>query len=93
MSWARMLLLGNLGQQLDIDDVEADVARLRARLHSQATTDQSQDQAILTMRREITELKVLVAELARVLSAGGQLPPQTLERMVHALEAPARHAE
>ncbi len=30
MSWARMLLLGNVGQQMDIEDVEADVRRLRA---------------------------------------------------------------
>ncbi len=37
MSWVRMLLLGDVGQQLDIDDVENDVVRLRARLSSQHT--------------------------------------------------------
>ena len=41
MSWVRMLLLGNIGQQLDIDDIEYDVARLRERLSSQHTTDRS----------------------------------------------------
>jgi hypothetical protein len=53
MSWVRMLLLGNVGQQLDINDVEDDVVRLRARLSSQHTTDRSQDEALLTLRREL----------------------------------------
>lgn len=39
MSWARMLLLGNFGQQLDIDNIEADVARLRGRLTRQQEAD------------------------------------------------------
>lgn len=85
-----MLLLGNVGQQFDIDDVEGDVARLRSRLADHAATNQSQDQALASLQQELAEVKVIVAELARALVAGGTLPQETVERIVRALEAPAR---
>ena len=88
MSWPRLLLLGDVGQQLDIDDIEGDVARLRGRLARQAAADESQDEALRTLRREVTELKLVVAELARLLVAGGTVPPEAVDRVVRALAAP-----
>ncbi len=87
MSWARMLLLGNIGQQLDIDSIEHDVARLRERLSSQQTTDRSQDEALLTLRREITDLKLIVGELTRLLVSSGTLPAEAIERLVRGIDA------
>lgn len=86
MSWVRMLLLGNIGQQLDIDDVENEVVRLRARLSSQHTTDRTQDEALLTLRREITDLKLIVGELTRLLVAGGTLPAEAIEQLVRGID-------
>jgi hypothetical protein len=86
LSWGRLFLLGNIGQQIDIDDIEADVGRLRGRLHAQTATDQSQDQALLTLRREVTDLKLVVAELARLLVAGGTLPAEAIERLVRGVD-------
>ena len=88
MSWARMMLLGNVGQQLDIEDIESDMVRLRARLEAQSETDESQDQALRTLRREVTDLKLVVAELARLLVAGGTVPAEAVDRLVRGLEAP-----
>ena len=65
MRWARMLLLGNVGQQIDIEDVENDVERLRARIADQQSTDQNQNDALVTVRREITDLQLVVGELTR----------------------------
>jgi len=65
MRWARMLLLGNVGQQIDIEDVENDVERLRARIADQQSTDQNQNDALVTLRREITDLQLVVGELTR----------------------------
>jgi hypothetical protein len=87
MSWVKMLLLGNIGQQLDIEDFENDVVRLRARLSSQRTTDRTQDEALLTLRREITDLKLVVGELTRLLVAGGTLPAEAIERLVRGIDA------
>ncbi len=86
MGWVRMLLLGDFGQQVDIHDVEADVARLRARLHSQRTTDRSQDEALLVLRREVTELKLVVAELTRLLVASGTLSAEAISRLAHGVD-------
>jgi phosphotransferase system IIB component len=60
-----MLLLGNVGQQIDIEDVENDVERLRARIADQQSTDQNQNDALVTLRREITDLQLVVGELTR----------------------------
>lgn len=87
MSWVRMLLLGNVGQQLDIDNVEDDVVRLRTRLSALQTTDRSQDEALLTLRREITDVKLVVGELTRLLVAGGTLPAEAIERLVRGVDA------
>jgi hypothetical protein len=89
MSWGRMLLLGNVGQQLDIEDIEDDMVRLRARITSQQTTDRSQDEALITLRREVTDLKLVVGELARLLVATGALPAEAVERLVRGVDRTA----
>lgn len=86
MSWARMFLLGNVGQQLDIDDIETDMGSVRARLNSQTRRDESHEQALLTLRREITDLKLVVGELTRLLVQNGTLPAAAAERMARAVE-------
>ena len=86
MNWGRMLLPTDFGQSLDIEDIEADVARLRARLHSQASADQSHEEALLTLRRELTDLQLVVAELARLLVAGGTLPTEAVQRLVKGVD-------
>lgn len=86
MSWGRMLLLGNVGQQLDIEDIENDMLRLRTRITSQQSTDRTQDEALITLRREITDLKLVVGELARLLVATGALPAEAVERLVRGVD-------
>ena len=89
MSWGRMLLLGNVGQQLDIEDIEDDMVRLRARITSQQTTDRSQDEALITLRREVTDLKLVVGELARLVVATGALSAEAVERLVRGVDRTA----
>ena len=86
MSWGRMLLLGNVGQQLDIEDIENDMLRLRTRITSQQSTDRTQDEALITLRREVTDLKLVVGELARLLVASGALPAEAVERLVRGVD-------
>lgn len=88
MNWARMLVMGDVGQQIDIESVESDVSRLRANVHVQHQVDRSQDKQLQIVRREVDELKVLVAELTRLLVAGGTVPREAVERIARALDAP-----
>ncbi len=86
MRWARMLLLGNVGQQIDIEDIEDDVERLRARIADQQSTDRNQNDALVTLRREITDLQLVVGELTRLLVAGGVVPVEAVERLVRGVD-------
>lgn len=86
MSLLGMMMMGDFGRSMKIDEVESDVERMRGRLNAQAKTDQSQDEALLVLRREVTELKIVVAELSRLLVSGGAVPAEAVERMVRALE-------
>jgi len=81
-----MLLLGNVGQQIDIEDIEDDVERLRARIADQQSTDRNQDDALVTLRREITDLQLVVGELTRLLVAGGVVPAEAVERLVRGVD-------
>jgi hypothetical protein len=87
-SWARTLLLGNIGQKFDIDDIESDMARLRSRLEAKSTTDESQDEALITLKREVADLKLVVSELVRLLVAGGTVSADAVDRLVRGLETP-----
>ncbi|HVT88127.1 MAG TPA: hypothetical protein VHD56_04685, partial [Tepidisphaeraceae bacterium] len=61
MGWGRYLLLGNLGQQLDIQDRQRETDTLRQQLDSQWSRDQSQDQQIDLLKQELRDLKLYVA--------------------------------
>jgi Mg2+ and Co2+ transporter CorA len=86
MGWARMLLLGNVGQQLDIDDIESDVSQLRARIQTQHTVDREQNDTIASLRRDVTDLQLMVGELARLLVASGTLPREAMEHVVRGVD-------
>jgi hypothetical protein len=62
---------------------------MRARLSSQHGTDRSQDEAQLTLRRELADLKLVVGELTRRLVANGTLPQEAIERLVRGVDARA----
>jgi hypothetical protein len=82
-----MFFFGDVGQQSDVEDIESDLARMRSRLKDQAKTDQSQDQALVTLRRELNDTKLLLAEVVKLLIAGGTLDSESVERLVAALDA------
>ncbi len=86
MGWARMMLLGNIGQQIDIDEIETDVEQLRMRLEAQQRVDRSHEEALQTLRREVTDLQLVVAELARLLVASGTLPREAVEHVVQSVD-------
>ena len=46
MGWGRTMLLGDIGNRLDIDDVERDVRNIRRDMETKFRADMSQDEAI-----------------------------------------------
>ena len=86
MGWGRMFLLGNVGQQLDIGDLERVVRDMQDEVASTQRSDVDQDKSIALLRRENRELKLCLATVVRLLVSKGVLKPEEVETIVNAIE-------
>ncbi len=71
MGWGRTLLLGDIGNRLDIQDTEDDIARLKTALFNQRGVDRSQDMEIADLKQENEQLKLYLSSLIRLLVSKG----------------------
>ena len=86
MGWGRMMLLGDVGQQLDISDMERAIGQMRADYERKRETDRRQERDIDKLERENHELKLYVATLVRLLVAKGVVQQQEVDAAVRAIE-------
>jgi hypothetical protein len=86
MGWGRTLLLGNIGAQLNIDDVEAEVEQVREHLEMQEDKYASRDQAIVQLQRQNHELKIYIATLLRLLVARNVITNDELSKFVNLVD-------
>ena len=86
MGWGRMLLLGNVGQQLDIGDLNNEIAGMQSAFLENQQVDLKQAQNLALLRRENQELKLYLATLMRLLVSKGVLKPEEVETTVRAIE-------
>ena len=87
MGWGRTLLLGDIGNRLDIEDVERDLRSMRREVESKFRTDISQDEAIQTLLEENGQLKLYLAALLRLLTQKGTISHQELTAIVTTIDA------
>lgn len=86
MGWGRMLLLGNVGQQLDIGDLERYVSEMQQEFLSNQQLDLKQARSLEELRRENQELKLYLATLMKLLVSKGVLSSEEVETIVRAIE-------
>jgi len=86
MGWGRMLLLGNVGQQLDIGDLNGEIAGMQSAFLENQQVDLQQAQSLARLQRENRELKLYLATLMRLLVSKGVLKPEEVETTVRAIE-------
>ncbi len=86
MGWGRMMLMGNVGQQLDIQDVENAVAQLQSVLQQTQNLDSRQERDINELHKENQELKLYLATLVKLLVAKGVIQPEEVEAAVNTVE-------
>ena len=86
MGWGRMMLLGNVGQQLDIQDVENAIGQMQADFAQTQNLDRTQEQSIDEMRSENHELKLYLATLVKLLVAKGVIRQEEVDAAVQAIE-------
>jgi len=87
MGWGRTLLLGDLGNRLDIEDTEREIKELKRRMHGAFNKDMSQDEKIDALALENAELKLYLASLVRLLVKHGAITPEELRTVVEQVDA------
>ena len=90
MGWARMFLLGDIGQQLDILDAKDSLDRMRRSSAAHAGKDFEQDQRIEELALENEQLKLCVIALVRLLVAKSVLAEAEVKEIVNVITRP-RH--
>jgi peptidoglycan hydrolase CwlO-like protein len=86
MGWGRMMLLGNVGQQLDIQDLENAISQMQADVARTQNLDRTQEQSIDELTREVHELKLYLATLVKLLVARGVIRQEEVGAAVQAVE-------
>jgi multidrug resistance efflux pump len=86
MGWGRFLLLGNLGQQLDLSEQRREVDDLRDELRRMRRSDANAT-TLAELRAENDELRLYLTALMRLLAAKGVVTREELEQIVAAIDA------
>jgi hypothetical protein len=82
MGWGRTLLLGDVGTQMNVNDVEREVESIRAYLQSQERDHSSQDARMEALQKENHDLKLYFVTLTRLLAEKKILSDEDLNRFV-----------
>jgi multidrug resistance efflux pump len=86
MGWGRMMLLGNVGQQLDISDLSNAIGQMQAAVDQTQNLDSKQERSIEELRQENHELKLYLATLMRLLVAKGVIKQEEVDTAVQAID-------
>ena len=87
MGWGRFLLLGDLGQQLDLSDQKAEIERLRDELRRSRSSTPDLSFNLRQLQNEHDEVKLYLAALVRMLVSKGILSGDELKQMVAMIDA------
>jgi hypothetical protein len=86
MGWGRWALLGDVGQQLSIGDLQTNLDHTRLHLTRQMIRDRSRVRRVEALQAECDELKMYVAALIRLLVSKGMATQEEVASMVDAID-------
>ena len=86
MGWGRTLLLGDIGNRMDIADVEQDIERLCRHVRVQPRIDNDQDTRMEMLEAENCELKLYLAAVIRLLMSKGAVSRVEFARFVDIID-------
>jgi hypothetical protein len=82
------MLLGDVGNQLDIQDARAELERLRRSWSDGVSKDREQDERLRALADENEQLKLCLIALVRLLVAKGVLAGADVTEIVNVLDPP-----
>jgi hypothetical protein len=86
MGWGRTLLLGDIGTQLNVNDVENDLESVKNYLNSQQVQAGSDRARLDALQQETHELKIYIVTLIRLLASKKVLTQEDLNGFVNVLD-------
>ena len=87
MGWGRTLLLGDIGNRLDIADAEREIEHLKREIAGSFHKDMSQDEVMRRLVAENAELKLYFVSLVRLLTTKGSISREELQSVVASVDA------
>ena len=87
MGWARYLLLGDLGQQLDLSDQRNEIDNLRDELRRSRASSGTATGDIRNLQAENDELRLYLATVVRLLISKGIVTREEMKQAVDAIDA------
>ena len=86
MGWMRTLLLGDIGNRLDIADTEQDISVIRGKLRQKRRIDASQDRAIAPLQKENEQLELCLGVLFNLLEQKKVITSKEVSRLVDLID-------
>lgn len=87
MGWARLLLLGNVGQQMDLDVHDVELGRLRQQAAARRRAFERVDHQVDELRQENEQLRLALAGLVRLLVSRNVLTNGDVAQIVGLVES------
>ena len=89
MGWGRMLLLGDWGQQMDLEDQRSEIESLRCQIRNNSSGRDVADinQRLAILERENDELRLYLAALIRYLGNRGVVLKDEFASLVEVVDA------
>jgi hypothetical protein len=86
MGWMRTLMLGDIGNRLDIGDCESSIDSVSRRLQENERMNLSQEARVRKIEAENDEAKLWLATIVRVLIAKNVITKDELMRLADAID-------
>ncbi|MEO5917626.1 MAG: hypothetical protein ABIS50_25575 [Luteolibacter sp.] len=87
MGWARTLLLGDIGNRLDIADAEEDINRIQRTQQRAENALQSKEREIAMLKDELGRQKLAIQALTRFLIEKGIIASTELDNFIALIDA------
>lgn len=86
MGWGKFLLLGDIGQQLDLQEQKEELTNLKDQMSLNNVTDFSISQRLEKVEKENQELKLYLSSLVVLLKNTGAITREQLENVVEIVD-------